>query len=133
MRACLRSSAPAQLLTPEPSRWLRCWWLALHILIGSALWLALGVPGLLALPVLIGHLILRWPPAGPTLMVCDRVSFCLPLEGRFGLRLMAESRSGPGWIRLVFSDRPGVGVQILRDQLDSAGWRCLQLALRESD
>ena len=122
-----------QLLTLKPSRWLRCWWLALHILVGSALWLAFEVAALPALPVLVLHLILRQPPAAPPLMVCDQASFCLPLEGRFGLRLTAASRCGPGWMRLFFSDQPRAGVLILRDQVNSAGWRCLQLALRESD
>jgi hypothetical protein len=131
LRDSSSASGEAELLTLEPSRLLGVWWLALHALIGLALlmtnlWLA-GA----ALPVLVLHA--RWRrPAGTRLIVITGQRFGLPAEGRFDLALMPASDIGAWSAELVFDDRPGVPRRIYRDQLDSAAWRRLRLAITES-
>jgi hypothetical protein len=105
----------------------------LHGLMAAALYLSL--PGVLpvALPLLLVHGWLRRPACHDVLIVTDGEHFSLPLDNRFGLRLTAASGSGPGWISLVFRDRPLSQLLVLRDQVDAAGWRRLRLALGNSD
>jgi hypothetical protein len=122
-----------ELLAIEPSRVLVAWWFGLHGVVGLALYLSIGLPALAGLPALILHFRLRQPGSVRVLIVSDGSSFCLPLEQRFGLSLSAASRQGSGWFSLVFSDRPGTPLLVLRDQLDASGWRHLRLALRHLD
>jgi hypothetical protein len=122
-----------ELLAIEPSRVLVAWWFGLHGVVGLALYLSFGLPALAGLPALILHFRLRSPDSVRILIVSDGSIFCLPQEQRFGLRLTAASRQGPGWFSLVFSDRPGSPLLVLRDQLDDSGWRHLRLALHHSD
>jgi hypothetical protein len=122
-----------ELLVLEPSRVLLAWWLALHGLTGAALCLSAGVPGLAGLPILLLHGWLRRPVRERRLLVRGNSCCCLPLEGRFGLTLTTASQAGPGWVRLVFSDQPRKGLLVLRDQLDRAGWRRLNLALPQAN
>lgn len=57
--------------------------------------------------------------------------FAVPDENRSNLTLTTESRAGPGWLQLSFSDRPGKRLLLLRDQVDARDWRVLQIAILE--
>ena len=65
------------------------------------------------------------------LVVSLGARFALPAEQRFDLALTSASRAGPGWLELVFSDRPEAGLLLIRDQLDASAWRRLRLAIRD--
>jgi hypothetical protein len=87
--------------------------------------------GLVAVPLIWLHARGRRPTVCAALAVTADGRFALPDEGRFDLALAPASRSGPGWLILVFADRPGHRMLLLRDQLDAPAWRALRLAVRE--
>jgi hypothetical protein len=104
----------------------------LHLLLGLSsvmvsLWLAFAV-----WPLLGWHARRRYPVRGMLLIVSADFRFGLPVENRFDLALAPETRSGPGWILLHFSDQPCRGILLLADQLPRSQWRRLRLMLRES-
>jgi len=130
---CSTSFANTELLVLRPSRWLTVWWLVLHALIAAALSLSFPRAVTLVLPVVLLHAWFRRPRRCDVLIVTDGDCFSLPLDSRFGLRLSPASTGGPGWISLIFPDRPRSQLLVLRDQIDAAGWRRLLLALGKSD
>ena len=80
----------------------------------------------------LGILALRRGPAPPSvILVTADGRFALPDENRSHLLLTPASRSGPGWLQLSFSDRPGPRLLLLRDQVDPEAWRVLRIAILE--
>ncbi len=124
-------SAPAVLVRLDRSRLLAAWWLALHGLVGLSLIMTNPVAAVLGAPLVAWHAAARRPARPPLLVVSGR-RFALPAEGRFDLALTPRSRAGSLWLSLSFDDCPGRPLLVLRDQLDAAGWRRLNLAVAES-
>jgi hypothetical protein len=87
--------------------------------------------GIAAAPLIGLHALRRRPAVCTSLAVTADGRFALPEEGRFDLALAPASRSGPGWLILVFADRPGRRMLLLRDQLDAVAWRSLRLQVTE--
>ena len=124
--------ARAQRIEVRPSRRLQLWWLTLHVVIAISVYLASAPAGIVALPLLILHGLARRPAPPPFVIgITPDGRFALPDENRSDLTLTRDSRSGPGWLRLAFADRPGQRLLLLRDQVDARGWRLLRIAIRE--
>jgi hypothetical protein len=83
------------------------------------------------MPLLALHFFRRRPASGTGLAMAVDGRFALPAEGRHDLVLAAGSRAGPGWLLLVFTDRPDRSLLLLKDQLDAPVWRRLRLAVSE--
>lgn len=125
--------ARARLYKLEPSRWLRAWWLGLHLVLILAALMANPPPavGVSLLPVLAWHYRRFNPVRGALLIVSPGGRFALPVAGRFDLELAGSTRIGALWAELVFRDRPKSRFLILKDQLEEPDWRRLSLILRE--
>jgi len=87
--------------------------------------------GLAGLPLLALHGWRRRPNGCPPLALSATGRFALPTEGRFDLALSTASRTGPGWLTLVLTDKPDSCLLLLEDQVDASTWRRLRLAIRE--
>lgn len=125
-------SARARRIEIRASRRLQLWWLTLHVVIAFAVFLASASAGIVALPLLALHGLARRPAPPPVVIeITPDGRFGLPDENRSNLTLTRESRSGPGWLRLSFADRPGQRLLLLRDQVDAGGWRLLRIAIQE--
>ena len=130
---CSGGSARAFILRPAPSRLLRAWLIATHVLAAF---------GVLYLPVvwewkaaflglLPAHAYLRRPRL-PELIVRNRNGlWALPESGRTALSLSTASRYGTWWAELHLVGAGRAYRRLLcRDQLAAEDWRILQLALR---
>jgi hypothetical protein len=73
----------------------------------------------------------RRAAAATVIVVTADGRFGLPNENRSDLTLTPASRSGPGWLQLSFSDRPGQRLLLLRDQVDARDWRVFRIAILE--
>lgn len=126
-------SARFRLIEIAESRWLGLWWAGLHGLIGlGVLLVELPLPGVAAgLVAVAWHYRHRFPRGRRLLLVDGDRRFALPADSRFNLRLLSDSAAGRLWITLVFSDRPGQGLLVLRDQLPAREWRLLRLMVLE--
>jgi hypothetical protein len=89
------------------------------------------VAGLAGLPLLALHSRRNRPGGCPPLALTATGRFALPAEGRFDLALSTASRTGPGWLSLVFTDKPNSRLLLLEDQVDASTWRELRLAIKE--
>jgi len=132
---CSFVSGEAFVLRPRPSRLLKLWWYAVHGLAGLGiagvpLWPALKC---FALAGLLAHAWWRVPPLAPLLIKRRNGSWAAPELGRTELRPLADTSYGLWWVRLILADARGtVRWLLLRDQLDPAVWRALQVSLRRT-
>jgi len=128
------ASARVIVLTPEPSRLLILWWLALHglllgavALVGADLWLK----GLFALGVVV-HGISRRPAAAPTpILVAEDGSFHVPMLETAWLVPGPRTRLAARWLRLSLlgGARPH-DILLCVDQVDAASWARVNARLR---
>jgi hypothetical protein len=94
--------------------------------------LMVSVPAGIAVVLLLFLFSRRRRQATPTVIaITPDACFGLPNENRSDLTLTTASRSGPGWLQLSFSDRPGQRLLLLRDQVDDRDWRVLRIAILE--
>jgi len=129
---CSAVSAPPALFRLTRSHWLKAWWLGLHAVLAAAA--VLASPSRYISLLLLAGLLLHWrrrPASIGLMLVCHGGQFALPEQGRFRLMLAEPAGIGPFWVRLVFTDRPGSQILLLRDQLPELQWRRLGLMLRE--
>jgi len=89
------------------------------------------IPGLSRSCLIALHARSRYPTRQKLIVVSPAGRFALPAEGRFDLRLTPATRIGGFWVELVFDDRPGSPVLLIRDQFTDLSWRRLRVALRE--
>lgn len=123
----------ALLFKLRASRWLRIWWIGLHLVLILAVLMANPPPavGAALMLGLAAHFRRLFPLRGALLIASPGGRFALPAAGRFDLTLAEATRLGGFWVELAFSDRPGSRFLILRDQLAEPDWRRLGLILRE--
>jgi hypothetical protein len=127
------ASAPVIVLTPDPSRWLRIWWLGVHALGIAGLWLA-GLPTVLkCLGTLVAamHWAVLRPGDPPGLVLRADGTWDVPSRGLAALRLGLGTRYTRLWVKLELVGATGsIDILLLADQLDAEAWGRLQNRLR---
>jgi hypothetical protein len=101
--------------------------------VGTALLMTIPLLWAPGLPLVVIHARVRDPRWSGLLIVSTGYRFAIPAAGRFDLALDAGSSFGPFWAELVFVGPEPARLLVLRDQIDARAWRCLRLAIAESN
>ncbi len=137
LHASSRVSERVFILKPGRSRALWAWWICLHALLGSSIWLT-AIPhyvNLVLLGVLGMHAYLRRPREAPVLIGGPGGRWALPGLRLYNLELSRRTRFARTWIFLHFAGVHGryASVLLLADQLSARDWHRVQIAVREAD